>query len=67
MLQIQVLKEKPDWVKERLAVKNFKQPKLVDQIIDWMSTRRTLQISFDTTQAKYKQCFQRNRKTNVLR
>ncbi len=52
MLQIQVLKEKPDWVKERLAVRNFKQPELVDEIIRLDEQRRALQVSFDTTQAK---------------
>lgn len=52
MLQIQVLKEKPDWVKERLAIRNFKQPELVDEIIRLDEQRRMLQVSFDTTQAK---------------
>src|ERR1700712_5066423 len=33
MLQVTLLKQKPDWVKEKLAVKNFKQPELVDEII----------------------------------
>ena len=52
MLQIQVLKEKPDWVKERLAVRNFKQPELVDEIVKLDEQRRALQVSFDTSQAK---------------
>lgn len=52
MLQMHLLKEKPDWVKERLAVRNFKQPELVDEIIKLDEQRRTLQVSFDTTQAK---------------
>lgn len=52
MLQIQVLKEKPDWVKERLAVRNFKQPGLVDEILKLDEQRRVLQVAFDTTQAK---------------
>ncbi len=52
MLQMHLLKEKPDWVKERLAVRNFKQPELVDEIIRLDEQRRALQVSFDTTQAK---------------
>ena len=32
MLQVSVLRNNPEWVKERLAVKNFKHPKLVDEI-----------------------------------
>ncbi len=52
MLQIQVIKAKPGWVKERLAVRNFKQPELVDGIIKLDEQRRSLQVSFDTIQAK---------------
>lgn len=33
MLQLQVLRQNPDWVKERLAVKHFKETGLVDEII----------------------------------
>ncbi len=51
MLQVGVIKAKPDWVKERLAIRNFKQPELVDEIIRLDEQRRTLQASFDTAQA----------------
>lgn len=51
MLQIQVLKARPDWVKERLAVKNFKQPELVDEILQLDEQRRALQVSYDNAQA----------------
>ncbi|MDQ2753849.1 MAG: serine--tRNA ligase [Bacteroidota bacterium] len=51
MLQIQVLKEKPDWVKERLAVRNFKQPELVDEILQLDEERRFLQVNFEEMQA----------------
>jgi seryl-tRNA synthetase len=33
MLQLEVIRQKPDWVKQRLAFKNFKQVELIDQII----------------------------------
>lgn len=52
MLQVQLIKQKPDWVKERLAVKNFKQPELVDEIILLDEKRRSVQAAYDTAQAK---------------
>lgn len=52
MLQIQAIKEKPDWVKERLALRNFKHPELVDEIIKLDEQRRSLQVAFDNAQAK---------------
>ncbi|MGN6353308.1 MAG: serine--tRNA ligase [Parafilimonas sp.] len=52
MLQVNVLRQKPEWVKERLAVKNFKQPELVDEIIALDDERKRLQAEFDATQAK---------------
>jgi seryl-tRNA synthetase len=52
MLQVNVLRQKTDWVKERLAVKNFKQLELVDEIIALDDERKKLQAEFDNTQAK---------------
>jgi len=52
MLQVNVLRQKTDWVKERLAIKNFKQPELVDEIIALDDERKKLQAEFDATQAK---------------
>jgi len=52
MLQLQVLRQNPDWVKERLAVKHFKETSLVDTIISLDDQRKKLQLEFDTTQAK---------------
>ena len=52
MLQVNVLRQKPDWVKERLALKNFKQPELVDSIIALDDERKKLQADFDNTQSK---------------
>jgi len=52
MLQVNVLRQKTDWVKERLAVKNFKQPELVDVIIALDDERKKLQADFDELQSK---------------
>ncbi len=51
MLQISVLKNDPNFVKERLAVKHFKQVELVDEIIALDDDRRKTQVSFDNAQA----------------
>ncbi len=51
MLQINTLKQNADWVKERLGVKNFKQPELVDAIIALDDERKRVQLSYDNTQA----------------
>lgn len=52
MLQVNVLRQKPEWVKERLAVKNFSQLTLVDDIIETDDKRKKLQAEFDECQAK---------------
>lgn len=52
MLQVSVLKAQPDEVKRRLAVKQFKQPELVDQVIALDDERKRLQLEFDNTQSK---------------
>lgn len=52
MLQVSVLKQKTDWVKERLAVKNFKQIELVDEIIALDDERKKLQAESDLLQSK---------------
>lgn len=52
MLQLQVLRQDPQGVKERLAVKNFKEMNLVDDIIALDDQRKKLQLEFDNTQAK---------------
>jgi len=52
MLQVNVLRNDPEWVKERLAIKHFKQPELVDEIIALDDKRKKLQLEFDNTQAK---------------
>lgn len=52
MLQVNVLRQKPDWVKERLAVKNFNHPQLVDEIIALDDERKKLQAEYDNAQSK---------------
>ena len=51
MLQVNVLRQQTDWVKSRLAVKNFKQPELVDEIIALDDERKKIQAAFDTIQS----------------
>lgn len=52
MLQLQVLRQNPEWVKERLAVKHFGETGLVDTIISLDDQRKKLQLEFDNNQAK---------------
>lgn len=52
MLQLQVLRQNPEWVKERLAVKHFADTNLVDTVLSLDEQRKKLQLEFDNTQAK---------------
>jgi seryl-tRNA synthetase len=52
MLQVNVLRNNPQWVKERLTVKNFKQLELIDEIIALDDERKKLQAEFDSLQSK---------------
>src|SRR5688572_4885144 len=52
MLQLQVLREKPDWVKEKLAIKHFAETSLVDRILSLDEQRKKLQLEFDNSKAK---------------
>jgi len=47
MLDIKLIREQPDFVKQRLAHKNFAQPELVDAIIALDAERRRLQQQLD--------------------
>lgn len=49
MIPIQLLRENPDFVKERLGVKNFPQPELVDTILAFDESRRKIQQELDST------------------
>ena len=52
MLQLQVLRQNPQTVKDKLGVKNFSEPQLVDKIIALDDERKKLQLEFDNNQAK---------------
>ena len=52
MLQVQVLRNNPEAVKAKLAVKHFKQPELVDEIVMLDDDRKRLQTEYDTIQSK---------------
>jgi len=52
MLQVQVLRQNPQWVKERLAMKYFDDGSVVDRIIELDEQRKKLQLEFDTTQSR---------------
>jgi seryl-tRNA synthetase len=52
MLQLQVLREKPEWVKERLEIKHFADIALVDAVLALDDQRKKLQVEFDGTKAK---------------
>jgi seryl-tRNA synthetase len=52
MLQLATLKNNTELVKERLAIKNFKEINLVDEIIALDDQRRKLTFGFDETKAK---------------
>ena len=51
MLQLQIIRQNPDWVKERLAIKYFTQIDLVDHIIALDNERRMTQVKYEGTQS----------------
>ncbi|MBI5371044.1 MAG: serine--tRNA ligase [Sphingobacteriales bacterium] len=52
MLQLQVLRQNPEWVKERLAVKHFGDLAVVDTVLSLDEQRKKLQLEFDNNQAR---------------
>lgn len=54
MLQIAFIRENPDIVKERLAVKNFNSIEIVDEILSLDEKRKQLQTKFEEIQSKIK-------------
>jgi seryl-tRNA synthetase len=52
MLQLQVIRQNPAAVKEKLARKHFNEPGLVDSILLLDDQRKKLQLEFDNNQAK---------------
>jgi seryl-tRNA synthetase len=47
MLQLALIRQNPDFVKERLAVRNFKQPELVDEILELDGAVRRLKAEIE--------------------
>ena len=52
MLQVQVLRNNPELVKAKLAIKHFKQLELVDEIVVLDDERKKIQTEYDTIQSK---------------
>jgi seryl-tRNA synthetase len=52
MLQINFIRENKEFVKQRLAVKNFKQPELVDELISWDEKRKQYRLEQEDLQSK---------------
>jgi seryl-tRNA synthetase len=52
MLQVAFIRNNKEEVLQRLTVKNFTEPDLVDEIISLDDERKKLQLEFDNTQAK---------------
>lgn len=52
MLQLNVIRQNPDKIKERLAIKHFKQPELIDELLQWDEKRKQYQHEQDTLQSK---------------
>jgi seryl-tRNA synthetase len=52
MLQLQVLRQDPEGVKKKLAIKHFAGIDLVDTVLSVDEQRKKLQLEFDTNQAR---------------
>lgn len=52
MLQVNLIRRQKEWVLERLAVKNFPEPGLVDQVISLDDQRRSLMTAHEQLLAK---------------
>jgi seryl-tRNA synthetase len=52
MLQVSLIRQNPDFVKARLAIKNFNEPHLVDDVIRLDDERKKHTFDFDETKAK---------------
>jgi len=56
MLQLAFIRQHTELVKERLAIRNFKEIDLVDKIVALDDRRKKLQLESDTTQSKLNTC-----------
>jgi seryl-tRNA synthetase len=52
MLQVGFVRQNADLVKERLGLKNFKQPELVDELLRWDDLRKQFQLEQEELQSK---------------
>jgi seryl-tRNA synthetase len=52
MLQINFIRENREFVKQRLAIKNFKQPELVDELMSWDDKRKQYRLEQEELQSK---------------
>ena len=52
MLQLNVIRQNPEQVKQKLAVKYFGQPELIDELLQWDEKRKQYQHEQDTLQSK---------------
>jgi len=52
MLQVAFIRQNVELVKQRLAVRNFKQPELIDELLQWDDKRKQYQLEQEDIQAK---------------
>jgi seryl-tRNA synthetase len=52
MLQVAFIRQHVELVKQRLAIKNFKQPELIDELVKWDDKRKQYQLEQEDIQAK---------------
>jgi seryl-tRNA synthetase len=52
MLQINFIRENREFVKQRLSIKNFKQPELVDELMNWDDKRKQYRLEQEELQSK---------------
>jgi len=52
MLQVNIIRQNPEQIKERLAVKHFKQLDLVDEVLQWDDKRKQFQLEQEGLLAK---------------
>ena len=52
MLQVNIIRQNPELIKERLAVKHFKQLDLVDEVLQWDDKRKQFQLEQEGLLAK---------------
>jgi seryl-tRNA synthetase len=62
MLQVAFIRQNVELVKQRLAIKNFKQPELVDELLQWDDKRKQYQQARRT--AGKDQCIEQEKSVN---